>query len=105
MMLYRAWLATSIAVRHVILIIAGCIVRAVPFGCAEWVFCTPSLQFLMSPDPCMLLISRYLMNVYALVSKSPGSSLDLFIVRLRISNLLTISIWRVNPSRLKRTLI
>jgi len=68
-----AWLATSmIAVRHVILIIAGCIVRA-PFGCTEWVFCTPSLQFLMPPDPCMLLISRYVMDPLPYERFTPSS--------------------------------
>jgi hypothetical protein len=49
-----------------------CLRSAVWVCCTEGVFCTPSLQMLTSPGPCMLLISRYLMNFfnYALVSNS-----------------------------------
>ena len=85
--------------RHVILIIAGCIVRAVPFGCTERAFCTPSLQFLTSPDPWMLLISRYLMNVLHPRLQAAWLQSRLIIVRLPISNVLAIGIWRVNSSR------
>jgi hypothetical protein len=81
MMLSRR-LATGIAVRHVILIIASCIVRAVPFVYRMGLLYT-SLQFRTSPGPCMILISRYLMNVLRLrlqvAETSPDSSLDLLL--------------------------
>jgi len=45
------------------------------------------------------------MNVLRLRLQVAWLQSRLIIVRLRISNLLTISIWRVNPSRLEQTLI